>query len=472
MAKKPVIHRKLDKSRGNSGTGFCYVKSLVIKGIRSFRGPTQTLSFVDESNRHHQWTLILGNNGTGKSTILQLLSRVVLSTRATGGPSLEIRRIQDDQFSDYGIVRSKENWTRLIRGTPRFDTSSYDGDASFEAVTLGSEGTDDFTLRIIYSFLTPFRSKKIDQPNPGVWCVFGYGAWRSLGESTLRPTELRGYQCPHLFSDKADLINAEEWLLRLDYGAEHPSKFAEKNRQRFEQVKETLLGLLPDEEVEEIRIGEPIGPDRPPRLLFKTPYGEVELRQLGYGYQSLIAWVVDFAAQMYETYPESPNPLAEPAVCLIDEIDLHLHPKWQRDLMDFLSKRFPKTQFIATAHSPLIVQAAEEIGANVVVLRREGDHVVIDNDPISVKGWRVDQILSSELFDETPLRAGDTQEWMNRRTALLKKAKLTAKEKTELQTLNAKADELPLGRTAAEISLNDRLKNAVELLEKAAKGKK
>ena len=233
-----------------------------------------------------------------------------------------------------------------------------------------------------------------------------------------------------------------------------------------------MLGLLPDEEVEEIRIGEPIGPDRPPRLLFKTPYGEVELRQLGYGYQSLIAWVVDFAAQMYETYPESPNPLAEPAVCLIDEIDLHLHPKWQRDLMDFLSKRFPKTQFIATAHSPLIVQAAEEIGANVVVLRREGDHVVIDNDPISVKGWRVDQILSSELFDDTPLRDAESEKWMARRVELLQKDKLTAKEKAELKLLNEKVRELPMASSPEDRNLDRRLKAAVELLEKAAKGTK
>ncbi len=472
MKKKAVTQRKLVTSRGNANEGFCYVKSLFIKGIRCFRGSIQTLSFADEFNRHHQWTLILGNNGTGKSTILQLLSRVVLSTRASGEPSLGIRRIKDDQFQEYGIVRSKEDWTPFTGGASKFAPGSYKGDASFEAVTLGSAGTDDFTLRVIYSFLTPFKFYKIDRPNPGVWSVFGYGAWRSLGASTLRPTERRGYQCPHLFSDKADLVNAEEWLLRLDYGAEHPSKFAAKNRRRFEQVKETLLGLLPDEEVREIRIAEPIGPDRPPRLLFKTPYGEVELRQLGYGYQSLIAWVVDFAARMYETYPDSLNPLAEPAVCLVDEIDLHLHPKWQRDLMSYLSERFPKTQFIATAHSPLIVQAAEEVGANVVVLRREGDHVVIDNDPISVKGWRVDQILASELFDDTPLRDAETEKWMARRVELLKKAKLTAKEKRELEELNLKVQKLPVGTTPADREIDEKLIRAVEKLEKSLKGKK
>lgn len=54
------------------------------------------------------------------------------------------------------------------------------------------------------------------------------------------------------------------------------------------------------------------------------------------------------------------NRLADPAVVLVDEIDLHLHPIWQRRLIGFLSERFPNTQFIVTAHSPLIVQAASD----------------------------------------------------------------------------------------------------------------
>src|SRR5207247_4303505 len=66
----------------------------------------------------------------------------------------------------------------------------------------------------------------------------------------------------------------------------------------------------------------------------------------------------DLASRLVERYPDSPDPLAEPAVVLVDEIDLHLHPQWQRKLMGFLSARFPSTQFIATAHSPLVVQAA------------------------------------------------------------------------------------------------------------------
>ena len=53
-----------------------------------------------------------------------------------------------------------------------------------------------------------------------------------------------------------------------------------------------------------------------------------------------MAWIVDFASRMFDLYPESENPLAEPAVVLIDEIDLHLHPKWQRELARLSEQSF------------------------------------------------------------------------------------------------------------------------------------
>ena len=125
----------------------------------------------------------------------------------------------------------------------------------------------------------------------------------------------------------------------------------------------------------------------------------INLRDLSFGYQTLTALIVDIASKMMEQYPNSDNPLQEPAVILIDEIDLHLHPKWQRTVIDKLSQHFPKAQFIATSHSPLIVQAALDKKANIVVCRKEGDKVIIDNDPDEVKGWRIDQILTSDLFE-------------------------------------------------------------------------
>ena len=131
---------------------------------------------------------------------------------------------------------------------------------------------------------------------------------------------------------------------------------------------------------------------------------------------------------MFERYPDSADPLAEPAVVLVDEIDLHMHPRWQRQIIDDPGSRFPRTQFIVTAHSPLIVQAAGD--ANIVLLRREGDHVVIDNDPEVLRNLRVDQILTSELFGLESARPPQIEEPLKERREILAKPKLTARDRS------------------------------------------
>jgi ABC-type glutathione transport system ATPase component len=185
----------------------------------------------------------------------------------------------------------------------------------------------------------------------------------------------------------------------------------------------------------------------------------VPLRRLGFGYQSQVAWLVDFASRMFERYPDSPAPLAEPAVVLVDEIDLHMHPRWQRQLISALTDLCPNTQFIVTAHSPLVVQAAE--GANIVLLRRQGDHVVIDNDPEVLENWRVDQILTSELFGLETAWPPQIEAPLKERRALLAKAKLTSRDRRRLEELEAQIGDLPAGESAQD-------RRAMELIRRAA----
>jgi len=276
-------------------------------------------------------------------------------------------------------------------------------------------------------------------------CV-GYGVTRRLGRGSLMPAESAD-ACESLFRDDANLIDAEEWLLRTDYSASKPSEVQDVQRKRLEQVRRILIDLLPD--IEDVRVSQPTAKTPVPAAEFHTPYGWVSLGELSQGYQSLIAWMVDFAARMMERYPASDNPLAEPAVLLVDEIDLHLHPKWQRQVVEYLSRLFPRTQFVVTAHSPLIVQGAGA-DANVAVLRREGDHVVIDNDVEAVRGWRVDQILTSDLFDLPTSRPPEFDDLLKRRTELLGKAELTPDEEAEIARLERQLDALPPGETADE----------------------
>ncbi len=189
------------------------------------------------------------------------------------------------------------------------------------------------------------------------------------------------------------------------------------------------------------------------------------MRQLGYGYRTMIAWVVDLAARMIECYPNSRNPLAEPAVVLVDEIDLHLHPRWQRDVIGFLTERFPNTQFLVTAHSPLIVQAAT--GANIAVLRRDGDHVVIDNHPETIRGWRVDQILTSDLFGLETARPPDMEKDLLRRKALLTRSRLTKADQRELQEIEQRIGSLPTGESFEQAQTMALIKESIAYLKKS-----
>ena len=118
--------------------------------------------------------------------------------------------------------------------------------------------------------------------------------------------------------------------------------------------------------------------------VFKTPDGWVPLDRTAYGYQTLFVWVLDLVARLFEHYPDSDEPLKEPAVVLVDEIELHLHPKMAAGRAAVFDKTFPNVQFVVTTHSPLVAQAAPEVGANIAVLRRERDAdgkgpVVIDD---------------------------------------------------------------------------------------------
>jgi predicted ATP-binding protein involved in virulence len=287
-----------------------------------------------------------------------------------------------------------------------------------------------------------------------------YGAGRGLGTTGLSENA-NDDPTITLFTDGSGLRSAEEWLLRLDYAASKPSPVQERQQQRLAQVKGLLQDILP--EIGGIECAPPTPSRSHARVEFDTPYGRVPLRRLGYGYQTLIAWMVDFASRLVESYPDSPNPLAEPAIVLVDEIDLHLHPKWQRELIGHLTKHFPNTQFIATAHSPLVVQAAS--GANLAVLRREGDQVIIDNDVGAIRGWRVDQVLTSELFGLPSARPPELDALLARRIELLSKVRLTPADKRELEELEARIGPLPGGETREEMEMQRFIRETLEELK-------
>ncbi len=344
-------------------------------------------------------------------------------------------------------------------------TSDYDGFTLVGEVQYKAGLDVDQKGEAISGLTSDGKRVSQDIPHSPIFCV-GYGASRRIGAGSLDVAKDNPFAS--LFDDDAPLRNAEEWLILADYAANKESSAAKKIRAEAElsRVKEALIALLPD--VQDIRVELNMRPGGVPRVEAKTHDGWIALRDLSLGYRATMAWMIDLAARMFETYPDSKNPLAEPAVVLVDEIDLHLHPKWQRELLAHLSARFPQTQFIAAAHSPLVVQAAPD--ANIAVLRRQGDHVIIDQDVQSVRGWRVDQILTSELFDLPSARDPAQDELRLRREAILGKARLTKADKAELAKIEAELVDAPSGETPQQIEAMNIILRAASHLEKARGG--
>jgi predicted ATP-binding protein involved in virulence len=439
--------RKAARKNGRpSPTTGSYFLSLELENVRCF-SERQTLDLSDGNGRPARWTILLGENGTGKTTILQLLAALEpIPVRVQGQESpayLHRFTLMEPRTS---FLRSVGEAVAVVRFAER---------AGLDRDSLSLESRIEFAE-------TYFGSRSMGGSNPLFPLCFGYGAGRRSSNSSIDRSGSRD-PAGSLFFDNAELINAEEWLLQLDYSVSKRSEVQEQQKQRLEMVKKVLIDVLLD--VTDIRFDASSGFKPAPKVEFETPYGWVPLRQLGYGYRTMIAWVVDFAARMVERYPDSSDPLAEPAVVLVDEIDLHLHPKWQREVIGYLTERFPNTQFIVTSHSPLIVQAAA--GANIALLKREGDHVVIENHPETIRGWRIDQVLTSDLFGLETARPPDEEKLLLRRKELLTKPRKSKAEREELEQIEEKLGPIPTGESFEQAKTMALIQDSIEFLKKS-----
>lgn len=421
-----------------------YFTSLTLTDVRCFGGE-QTLDLRDADGRPAKWTIILGENGVGKTTLLQCLDRM--------SPCAWDKLLPGcikGTFAKNSPFESAHDLVRVGR-----ESCSLHAD-----VTTGRSLADTNVGRgDLLEMKLAISGHRAREPEYGELALrmhcCGYGASRRSGAAKLATAE-RSDSAATLHDESATLVDVEEWLLQLDYAAKSNGGL----RGRFEQVKQILIDLLPD--IDDIRIvGFEHDPPAPAAELH-SPFGWIRPRQLSLGYRAMMTWVVDLATRMFAAFPTSPDPLREATVVLIDEIDLHLHPRWQRDLIGYLDAHFPNVQFIASAHSPLVVQAAQ--GANIVLLRRDGDRVIIHNDPQSVQGWRIDQILTSDLFGLPSARPPQSEALIAERRRILGQASLSAADQARLGELDAQIGPLPQGETAEDVDAMETIRRFAAML--------
>ena len=337
-------------------------RSISLKSFRSF--DDFEINCEKDKSSLYQWTVLLGNNNTGKTSILKAIANL--------RPIMAKFHNKKDE-AEYNTVPA--NFKRIKDST--------------------QEPTDDFTIECkltndeIQHWMYSNRMCSVDAENKlASFYIFGYGVSRYPSKTSL--SEQSCGDCDTLFSNDQRLVNIEEWLMQLDYAAKNNNTLAAK---RLEKVRELICGnVFP--EIANFRFESSDSMSN--YVLFQTKDGWFRYTQLGYGYQSMLSWVIDLCKRMFEKYPDSANPLQESAVVLIDEIDLHLHPKWQRDIIAIISNVFKNVQFIVTTHSPLVIQSMNEV--NLYVLRRQGEKLIAEHSPITnFSGWTVEEILRETM---------------------------------------------------------------------------
>jgi hypothetical protein len=132
------------------------------------------------------------------------------------------------------------------------------------------------------------------------------------------------------------------------------------------------------------------------------------INELSDGYQAMLVILFDLILRYAYLFPTLEKPLEGTATVIIDEVDLHLHVRWQRTVLHQLTTLFPGTQFVVTTHSPAVVQAAIDDGHPIIVLREHQGSV--QASPLSARARRrlryasVDSLFVDKLLFDADSR--------------------------------------------------------------------
>jgi hypothetical protein len=292
-------------------------------------------------------------------------------------------------------------------------------------------------VRVRTSSLSPVEQRS--------WVVLGFPALRGL--SLAAPSGISHPQAPEprvedllpLLRNQVDsrLDDIKQWIINVEARARQTGD--QRTRQMLDRFFEVLGELAPGTTFEFESVDQASW-----EVWVRTDDGVVSIDQLSQGMNSIIAWVGTLLQRMYDIYEDSNEPTAEPAFVLIDELDAHLHPAWQRLLPGLTRNSFPRVQFLATSHSPLVAGSLRqgELFVAERALRASGGDtetlaVIVTAADVDPEGLRADQVLTSPLFGLMTSRSPDFGRKVERYSQLITAASRTPEEEAEMQSLKS-----------------------------------
>lgn len=388
-----------------------YVKTIVLENIKRFEDVS--LQFDRPDGSYAGWNTLVGGNSSGKSSFLRAIAL------ALAGPESAFRLMPNMKGWLTKGAKSGRVLLTLTRD-PAVDTISRQGKFPDSNLPVGLRwvaNSDDVppTLKAFeersksgqggYSRVPATRGPW--NPKQKGWFFAGYGPMRRLTGSAPDAMRFAAGGGPaarliSLFREDVALSESEEWLKTMQF------KTLEDDPNAKGLVGDVIQflndGLLPNGFVIERITSE--------HVYIKTGTGPtLPMRDISDGYRSIYALILDIIHSFGEVYGMDhlfeKNPVGKwvvnkPGVILIDEVEAHLHPKWQRIICSWFKERFPKIQFFVTTHSPLVVQAADPGGIFVLPMPGEADRKTRRLDEHEYKKivfGRAEKVLLGEAFN-------------------------------------------------------------------------
>lgn len=426
------------------------LKQLSLRNFRLFGEKEQLLKFNSGKNV----TVLVGNNGCGKSSILDAIA-ISISTFTSNFPGQSIKQFKE---SDVHITED-EDYGDYLQVESVFETS-YNGDIDILRYRQGKSKAPEGVLKNVNSYAELLMAKINKEEHCVLPVVAYYGTGRGQIKAPERKRDFKkAFTRWDAYTGALDAsANFRQFIEWFDLMEDEERREKESRRdwdyksKPLESVRKALTTFVGD------KFSNPRMMIHPLRFVMDESIGEGKIRQLRIeqlsdGYKIVTAMVADIASRMAEANPDMDDPLQANGIVLIDEVDLHLHPKWQRTIIGSLTKTFPNIQFIVSTHSPIILSGATN-DAQVIMLREDS---IIDTDAKEYETYDISQLLLSELFGLKSSRSPQWDSLLSEQSDLLKKNERSLEENARLKVLDKLLSQLSFGDSIEQIKSRELL---------------